>query len=58
MMIIDSSQRVVIKIDGQQHYADDVIAPSSQYKHYASPIRYAKMMKAHREMSLAGYSWR
>lgn len=55
MMIIGPSQRVVIEIDGQQHYADDGIAPSAQYKHYASPIRYAEMMKAHREMSLAGY---
>lgn len=54
-MIIGPSQRAVIEIDGQQHYADDAIAPSSQYKKYASSIRYAKMMKAHREMSLARY---
>lgn len=55
MMIIGPSQRVVIEIDGQQHYADDEVAPASKYKHYASPSRYAEMMKAHREMSLAGY---
>ncbi len=55
MMIIGPSQRVVIEIDGQQHYADDEVAPSNKYKHYASPSRYAEMMKAHREMSLAGY---
>lgn len=55
MMIISSSQRVVIEIDGQQHYSEDDIAPGSEHKHYASPKRYAEMMKAHREMSLAGY---
>ncbi|MBS5043250.1 MAG: hypothetical protein KHZ54_12455 [Erysipelotrichaceae bacterium] len=55
MMIISPSQRVVFEIDGSQHYAEDDIAPGSQYKHYASPSRYAEMMKAHREMSLAGY---
>lgn len=55
MMIISPSQRIVIEIDGQQHYAEDDVVPGTQYKHYASPTRYAEMMKAHREMSLAGY---
>ena len=55
MMIISPSQRVVFEIDGYQHYAEDAEAPGSNHKHYASPIRYAEMMKAHREMSLAGY---
>ena len=55
MMIISPSQRVVFEIDGYQHYAEDEVAPGTQYKHYASPARYAEMVKAHREMSLAGY---
>ena len=54
-MIISPSQRIVFEIDGSQHYAEDAVAPGTQYKHYASPVRYAEMMKAHREMSLAGY---
>lgn len=55
MMIIKPNQRVVIEIDGKQHYAEDEIAPGTGHKHYASPKRYAEMMKAHRAMSLAGY---
>ena len=55
MFIISPTQRVVIEIDGQQHYADERVAPGTQFKHYASPKRYAEMMSAHREMSLAGY---
>ena len=55
MMIISPTQRVVIEVDGSQHYAEDAVAPGTQYKHYASPLRYAEMMKAHRQMSLAGY---
>lgn len=55
MMIISPLQRVVFEIDGYQNYAEDEVAPGTQYKHYASPVRYAEMVKAHREMSLAGY---
>lgn len=55
MMVLRPNQRIVIEIDGYQHYAEDDVAPGTQYKHYASPQRYAEMMKAHREMSLAGY---
>lgn len=55
MMIISPLQRVVFEIDGQQHYAEDELAPGTQYKHYASPARYAEMMRTHREMTLAGY---
>lgn len=55
MLIIRPTQRIVIEIDGSQHYAEDEVVPGTQYKHYASPQRYAEMMKAHREMSLAGY---
>ena len=45
----------MIEIDGKQHYAEDEIVPGTGHKHYASPKRYAEMMKAHRAMSLAGY---
>ena len=55
MMIISPSQRVVFEIDGYQHYAEDDEVPGTFHKHYASPARYADMVKAHREMSLAGY---
>lgn len=55
MMIISPTQRVVFEIDGSQHYAEDDIVPGTQYKHYASPSRYAEMMQAHRKMVLAGY---
>lgn len=40
-MLFSLKYRVVIEIDGQQHYADDEIAPGTRYKHYASPQRYA-----------------
>ncbi|MBU3228787.1 hypothetical protein [Clostridium algidicarnis] len=55
ILIVSPTQRIVIEIDGQQHYADDSIAPETEYKHYASPSRYAEMMKAHREMCINGY---
>lgn len=55
MMIISPTQRVVFEIDGIQHYSEDEIAPGTEHKHYASPARYSEMMKANREMSLAGY---
>lgn len=54
-MLFSLKYRVVIEIDGQQHYADDEIAPGTRYKHYASPQRYAKMVSAQRSMSLYGY---
>ena len=54
-MIITPSQRVVIEIDGKQHYSEDEVVPGTNYKYYSSPKRYSEMMKAHREMSLTGY---
>ncbi len=54
-MIVSPSQRILFEIDGIQHYAEDEIALGTRYKRYASPAKYAEMMKAHREMSLAGY---
>lgn len=55
IMIITPSQRVVIEIDGKQHYSEDEMVPGTNHKHYSSPKRYSEMMKAHREMSLSGY---
>ena len=46
LMIFSHRDRVVIEIDGKQHYAEG---------DEASPKLYADMVKAHREMSLYGY---
>ena len=52
LMIISEHERVVIEIDGVQHYADYV---KGNKKHYASVDKYAEMVAAQREMTLAGY---
>lgn len=52
LMIFSEQQRVVIEIDGVQHYADYV---EGNTKHYASVNKYAEMVAAQREMTLAGY---
>lgn len=46
LMIFSHRDRVVIEIDGKQHYADGDIA---------KPSLYADMVKAQREMTLYGY---
>lgn len=46
LMIFSHRNRVVIEIDGKQHYADG---------DKASPKLYSEMVRAHREMSLFGY---
>ena len=46
LMIFSHKDRIVIEIDGKQHYAEGNIA---------SPKLYSEMMRAHREMSLFGY---
>ena len=46
LMVFSHRDRVVIEIDGKQHYAEG---------EKASPKLYADMVKAHREMSLYGY---
>ena len=46
LMIFSHRNRVVIEIDGKQHYADG---------DRASPRLYSEMVKAQREMSLYGY---
>lgn len=52
LMIFSEAQRVVIEIDGVQHYADYV---KGNTRHYASVDKYAEMVSAQREMTLAGY---
>ena len=54
MFIISREHRVVIEIDGIQHYAEDRSIGGTYYK-CADVNRYAEMMKAHREMVLDGY---
>ena len=46
LMLFADRSRVVIEVDGKQHYADDDIA---------SPRRYAEMVSEDRRLSLAGY---
>ena len=58
LMILSQRKRVVIELDGAQHYAD-----SQKINMHgrecsvciASPAKYASMVKAQREMTLAGY---
>lgn len=54
MFVISREHRVVVEIDGIQHYADDKNISGTYYK-CADVNRYAQMMKAHREMVLDGY---
>ncbi|TJY42402.1 hypothetical protein E5161_10435 [Cohnella pontilimi] len=46
LMLFSNKHRIVVEIDGKQHYADDNIA---------SPKKYAEMVKADRELKLSGY---
>lgn len=46
LLLLPSSQRVVIEVDGKQHYAN---------KDTASPRLYAEMVAADRELKLSGY---
>ena len=46
LMIFSHRDRIVIEIDGKQHYATEDVA---------SPKLYSEMVQAHREMSLFGY---
>jgi very-short-patch-repair endonuclease len=47
LLLLPNSRRVVIEVDGQQHYAKD--------DGTASPQLYAKMVAADRELKLSGY---
>lgn len=46
LMLLSHHHRVVIEVDGKQHYADGEVA---------SPAKYAEMVSADRELKLAGY---
>ena len=52
LIIFSESQRVVIEIDGVQHYAEYFVENG---KHYASVDKYAEMVSAQRELTLSGY---
>jgi very-short-patch-repair endonuclease len=47
LLLLDHSRRVVLELDGVQHYADT--------EGRANPARYAEMVAADRELRLAGY---
>jgi very-short-patch-repair endonuclease len=47
LLLLPRHRRVVIELDGKQHYAVD--------DGMASPQRYAEMMREDRELRLAGY---
>jgi hypothetical protein len=47
LLLLDRHRRVVLEVDGVQHYADG--------EGRASPARYAEMVAADRELRLAGY---
>ncbi|MBW4705172.1 hypothetical protein [Micromonospora sp. RL09-050-HVF-A] len=47
LLLLPQNQRVVIEIDGKQHYCDDEGRPS--------PRKYAEMMAEDRRLRLAGY---
>ena len=57
LMLFSGSQRIVIELDGVQHYSDGTIQrPGDLYPyHIASKSKYASMVSAQREMMLAGY---
>lgn len=49
-MLLPDRVRVVLEVDGQQHYADGMYQRA-----YASPRVYADTMSADRRLRLAGY---
>lgn len=55
MMIISPRQRVVIELDGVQHYGVPGCKENGYQKYCADKMLYAKMMQAHRDMMLKGY---
>lgn len=57
LMLFSDSQRVVIELDGVQHHSDGTVQiPDSPYPQpIASTAKYASMVSAQREMTLAGY---
>ena len=57
LMLFSGNQRVVIELDGVQHYSDGTVQiPDSPYPQpIASTAKYASMVSSQREMTLAGY---
>lgn len=56
MMLFSNSKRIVIELDGAQHYSDDESIPGRDYPvKVASTQKYAAMVSAQRDMTLAGY---
>jgi very-short-patch-repair endonuclease len=47
LLLLERGARIVVEIDGSQHYADD--------RGNASPQKYAEMVRADRMLRLAGY---
>ncbi|TVX93276.1 hypothetical protein [Paenibacillus agilis] len=46
LLLFSNKQRIVLEVDGKQHYSDDDVS---------SPKKYAEMMQADRELKLCGY---
>ncbi|MBR0230711.1 MAG: hypothetical protein IJQ53_00540 [Clostridia bacterium] len=58
LIILSESRRIVIELDGVQHYAEDEEIKISDRPfpvHIASTSRYASMVAEQREMTLSGY---
>lgn len=57
LMLISESQRIVFELDGVQHYAglEEVEVNGNKRAHIASVDKYARMVSAQRDMTLAGY---
>lgn len=56
LMLFSDSRRVVIELDGVQHYGEKRQIAGRMYPDYiASPTLYAEMVTAQRNMTLAGY---
>nr|WP_199043720.1 hypothetical protein [Dyella sp. ASV24] len=52
LLMLDRGVRIVIEVDGQQHYA---VPDSSGTAYRASPERYAEMVREDRRLKLRGY---
>jgi len=46
LFVLSNSTRIVIEVDGKQHYSDDNIS---------SPKKYAEMVSLDRDLKLLGY---
>lgn len=54
LMLCSMSERIVVEIDGSQHYAES-ISINGKKTNVALPKKYGEMVKAQREMTLYGY---